>query len=164
MRPLLQLWFTARGAVFLPSLLAGLDREDRRAVLAGFRALSFVESWLRCSSRGFQGLTALARQVAGNAAHASPPDPLDVEVDQVVWGVRVASRCFPGAACLSEAFAAFLLLNGRNMRTTMVIGVSGQRRRESFAHAWLESGDTLVAESSAKARAYRPIMRIGGPA
>lgn len=59
-------------------------------------------------------------------------------VQRVVWAVRVASRYFPGATCLTQALAARALLSRRGVVSVLRIGVARADNGQLQAHAWVE--------------------------
>lgn len=65
-------------------------------------------------------------------------------VNQIVWAVETTSRYIPGAACLSKAMAAQVLLAEYGHRSELRIGVARDNGRLR-AHAWLEDdGEILI--------------------
>ena len=62
---------------------------------------------------------------------------------QIGWAVAMASRYVPGAACLTQALAAQVLLNGVGISTALRIGVA-KEGDDLAAHAWLESDGTVI--------------------
>ena len=63
----------------------------------------------------------------------------------VAQNVRRASRCVPGATCLTQALSAQLLLARVGMASTLHIGVAtGSAGRGIRAHAWLNCLGTTV--------------------
>jgi hypothetical protein len=70
------------------------------------------------------------------AATASP--------ERIAWAVARAGRSVPGAACLTQALAAQLLLERRGHPARVRVGVSRSKGAGLLAHAWLESGGRIV--------------------
>ncbi|MGI8704726.1 MAG: lasso peptide biosynthesis B2 protein [Sphingomicrobium sp.] len=69
--------------------------------------------------------------------------------ERIVWLVEVASRCVPGAHCLTRAVAAQLLLARAGHLAEIRIGV----RKQGFdldAHAWLDYEGTPLQEDIAQ--------------
>jgi hypothetical protein len=65
-------------------------------------------------------------------------------VGQHVWAVRAASRCVPGASCLTQALAAQVLLARSGYDSRIEIGVTKDEQRRFRAHAWVVCGDEIV--------------------
>lgn len=76
--------------------------------------------------------TDAARRLAAKAATGTTGS-----VEQMVWAVRVASRCLPGATCLTQALAAHALLTQSGFPSQVEIGVAKDELRRLQAHAWV---------------------------
>ena len=64
---------------------------------------------------------------------------------RVAWAVEAASRHMPGAkACLTQAFAAQVLLARRGYPALLHIGVAKGERGQFRAHAWVESEGKVI--------------------
>jgi Transglutaminase-like superfamily len=74
-----------------------------------------------------------ARRVIAKVVARSTTD----SVDQVVWAVRLAGRCLPGATCLTQALAAEALLAGAGFSPQIEIGVAKDELSGFQAHAWV---------------------------
>ena len=61
-----------------------------------------------------------------------------------VWAVRAASRCVPGASCLTQALAAQVLLARSGYDSRIEIGVTKDEQRRFRAHAWVVCGNEIV--------------------
>jgi hypothetical protein len=61
-----------------------------------------------------------------------------------------AARIVPGATCLTQAFAAQLLLARAGYRSQMRIGVAKDEQGQFIAHAWLISNDRVVVGGSSE--------------
>lgn len=65
--------------------------------------------------------------------------------DRIAWAVEVASRHSPGVkSCLTQAFAAQVLLARRSYPALLRIGVVKDEKEQFQAHAWVESGGKTV--------------------
>jgi hypothetical protein len=107
------------------------------AIRLGLSLLSYntLRRWLA---------TAAASRVAG-----------DDVVQRIAWGVVGAARIVPGVTCLTQAFAAQLLLARAGYRSQMRIGVAKDEQGQFIAHAWLISnGRVVVGGSSEDLRRY----------
>lgn len=62
---------------------------------------------------------------------------------RVGWAVATASRYVPGAACLTQALTAQVLLNGVGVPSVLRIGVAKEGENLA-AHAWLESEGAVI--------------------
>ncbi len=58
-------------------------------------------------------------------------------VEALVWAVSAVSRRIPGCTCLTQAFAAQVLLGRSGHHSTIQIGVAKDEQRRLEAHAWL---------------------------
>jgi hypothetical protein len=65
-------------------------------------------------------------------------------VDQMVWAIKIASRCLPGATCLTQALAARVLLARFGYKSRVEIGVAKDEQGRFEAHAWLAVGEKVV--------------------
>lgn len=63
---------------------------------------------------------------------------------EVVWAVGQAARLIPHASCLTQALSAQIMLAKRGCPSVLHIGVKRQDDGEFGAHAWLDSGGTLL--------------------
>ncbi len=67
-----------------------------------------------------------------------------VSPERIAWAVATGSRLVPGAACLTQALAAQLLLERRGHPARVRVGISRTEGAELLAHAWLESDGRIV--------------------
>jgi hypothetical protein len=74
-------------------------------------------------------------------------DPGHKEVaERVSWAVNVAGRHAPWkSTCLTEAIAAKLALRRRRIPSTLYLGAGRDENQKICYHAWLRSGDNIVA-------------------
>jgi Transglutaminase-like superfamily len=91
--------------------------------------------------------TTLRRWLATAAASQAASDDV---AQRIAWGVVNAARIVPGATCLSQAFAAQLMLARAGYRSQMRIGVAKDERGQFIAHAWLISNDRVVVGGSSE--------------
>jgi hypothetical protein len=75
--------------------------------------------------------------------------------ERIVGLVAAASRCIPGAHCLTRAVAAQLLLARAGHLAEMRIGVRKDRDNLD-AHAWLECDGVPLFESDAHLKGFTP--------
>ena len=89
----------------------------------------------------------LRRWLATAAALQTASDDV---AQRIAWGVVNAARIVPGATCLTQAFAAQLMLARAGYRSQMRIGVAKDERDRFIAHAWLIINDRVVVGGSAE--------------
>ena len=66
--------------------------------------------------------------------------------ERVSWAVHVASRLAPWkSTCLTETIAAKLALRRRGITSTLYLGAGRDENQKICYHAWLKSGDNIVA-------------------
>jgi hypothetical protein len=78
-------------------------------------------------------------------------------LDQIAWAVTVASELVPGAACLTQALAAQVLVERAGLQSRLQIGVARGKADGLEAHAWLESKGRVVVGGSGVER-YAPLL------
>jgi len=91
--------------------------------------------------------TTLRRWLATAAASRTASDDV---AQRIAWGVVNAARIVPGATCLTQAFAAQLMLAHAGYRSQMRIGVAKDERGQFIAHAWLISNDRVIVGGSSE--------------
>jgi hypothetical protein len=89
----------------------------------------------------------LRRWLAATTALQAASDDV---AQRIAWGVVNAARIVPGATCLTQAFAAQLLLAHAGYRSQMRIGVAKDERGQFIAHAWLISNERVVIGGSSE--------------
>lgn len=72
------------------------------------------------------------------------PEADQSSLRRVVWGVKATSRYVPAATCLTQAWAAQVLLCRLGHPTRLRIGVAKSKGGKLEAHAWVESQDEIV--------------------
>ena len=84
-------------------------------------------------------------------------------VARLAWAVEVTSAHVPGGRhCLTKAFAAQILLSRRGHPAIVRYGVLKNPNREFMAHAWLESGGTVIIGGFDPKR-FAPLTPPGSP-
>jgi len=83
---------------------------------------------------------AIARRVVAKTAAVTDPMPLE----QVVWTVKLASRCVPQATCLTQAVAVQALLARAGHESRIEIGVAKDAAHPFQAHAWVVCGSKIM--------------------
>lgn len=84
----------------------------------------------------------LVDRLARPSPHRHPTPTFSPE--RIAWAVATGSRLVPGAACLTQALAARLLLERRGYPARVRVGISRTEGAELLAHAWLESDGRIV--------------------
>lgn len=114
------------------------------------------------------GLWLLPFRIVRGTIHQIAPVP-EVDhsngrvADQVTWAVRVASRYFPRATCLTQALATQVLLHRRGYPTSLRIGVTKEANGKLAAHAWVEcQGRIVIGGSAASVAQYMPLPLLEG--
>ena len=64
--------------------------------------------------------------------------------ERVGWAVGQVAECVPDATCLTRALAAEWILNRLGQPSSLRFGVAKGETGGIEAHAWLESGGTIV--------------------
>jgi hypothetical protein len=77
----------------------------------------------------------------------------------LLWAVQATSRPNPLTTCLSEALTAQVLLHRNGYPARVRIGVAKAQDGRLEAHAWLESGETLVLGARGYER-YSPLPAL----
>ena len=114
---------------------AGLRSQERRILLRALFLVGAIRAGLcLLPFRAVQRLTAKADRGAATIHSAG----------RCVWAVRAASRCVPGASCLTQALAAQVLLAQSGYDSRIEIGVAKDEQRRFRAHAWVVCGDEIM--------------------
>jgi hypothetical protein len=113
--------------------LAELTGEERLLLLHTFCVVAFARSalWTLPLSAARHAIAKIAR--IGRRA----------SLQQVVWAVRIVSRCIPGATCLTQALAVQALLINGGYDSRVAIGVAKDSRCFK-AHAWVVYENEVV--------------------
>ena len=133
-----------------------------------FVALDPTERRLALRAIFWLARTRIALLVAPFAAvrrrmDAIRPDGSTATPAAVRRAVQRAARTLPGSSCLAQSVAAEALLRATGQPALLTIGVSGARTSAVApldAHAWVMSGDLLVA-GDARLEDYRELLTFG---
>jgi len=126
---------------------ATLGSQDRFLLLRALVLVAAIRAGLCLLP--FRVLQRLAGKACTGAAATRP-------AGRYVWAVRAASRCVPGASCLTQALAAQVLLAQSGYDSRIEIGVTKDEQRRFRAHAWVVCGDEIVI-GGAEADRYVPL-------
>jgi hypothetical protein len=93
----------------------------------------------------FRWVASILGQNMGETPETGDPGHKEV-AERVSWAVHVASRLAPWkSTCLTEAIAAKLTLGRRRIPSTLYLGAGRDENQKICYHAWLRSGDSIVA-------------------
>ena len=67
-----------------------------------------------------------------------------LSIERIAWAVAQASRSVPRATCLTQAFAAQILLTRQGYPASLRIGVAKGEGGQFQAHAWVETQGRVV--------------------
>lgn len=82
-------------------------------------------------------------------------------IERIVWSVEAASRRVPQASCLTQAFAAALLLARNGHAVALRVGVAKNDDGSLRAHAWVESdGHTVLGDPRSEAFVALPPLAL----
>jgi hypothetical protein len=82
-------------------------------------------------------------------------------IERIVWSVEAASRRVPRASCLTQAFAAALLLAANGHAAALRVGVAKNDDGSLRAHAWVESdGRTVLGDPRTEAFVALPPLAL----
>lgn len=101
---------------------------------------------------------AVRRRMDAIRARGAPATPGEIR-----RAVQRAARTLPGSSCLALSVTAEAMLRAAGQPALLTIGVSGARTSAVApldAHAWVVSGDLLVA-GEARLEDYRELMTFG---
>ena len=140
--------------------LVGLEWRDARDVVFAFVLLAWVDSVLHGHPSGLRIAVEMCRRHQGGRRACSERSA--IVLDNVVWAVTYAGRCFPAIACLERSLASFLWLRrlGVDLPLELVVGVNDDPHEGFVAHAWMEMENEPVFEMATLSRVYRPIFRV----
>jgi hypothetical protein len=129
----------ARGALQRFMALPGHRRAlaIEAVVALGIARLLILTTPTRWIVRRLEQQAERSRAQAGAAGEAAR---------EVGWAVRAAAPKTPWqSACLAQAIAGKWMLGRRGLRATIRLGVAKDAAGNIRAHAWLYSGDTILA-------------------
>jgi transglutaminase-like putative cysteine protease len=130
-----------------------LDSSERRLALRATAWLAVARVALLVAP-----FAAIRRRIDGIRPRGSPVTPSAVR-----RAVQRAARSLPGSSCLAQSVVAEALLRASGQPALLTIGVSGARTSAAApldAHAWVVSGDLLVA-GDARLEDYYELMTFG---
>ena len=82
-------------------------------------------------------------------------------VQQIVWAIEAASRRVPRATCLTQAFAASILLAANGHESTLRVGVAKEDDGRLRAHAWIEhAGQPVLGDPRTEAFVAMPPIAL----
>ena len=107
------------------------------------RALWTV-AWIRAALRflPFRLTQALINRAAVPPTGREPA--VDSQLQTLVWAVDIVSQWIPDATCLTQAYAAKILLAKCGYRVDLKIGVLKKEPARLDAHAWLEHDGRVI--------------------
>jgi hypothetical protein len=83
-------------------------------------------------------------------------------VADIVWSVAVARRVVPRATCLPLALTAKTVLARHGHAADLRIGVSRDREGDLEAHAWVETGGSVVVGYLHDLTRFAPLPALPG--
>jgi hypothetical protein len=101
----------------------------------------------------------ILRRISQGSARPGREEQLSPE--RIAWAVNVASRFVPGSTCLTGALATRVLLERRNHRACLHLGLSPTQAGGLRGHAWVESGGKVVM-GERDVSTYVPLASFGG--
>ncbi len=95
------------------------------------------------------------------------PDTVEPEQNEVGervrWAVNAVARRVPWkSTCLVESIAAKLMLRRRGIPCTLYLGAARDDSRQICYHAWVRSGDSIVAGGPIE-KSYKVVSTFGEP-
>jgi len=64
---------------------------------------------------------------------------------KIVWAVLAVSKHTPWESrCLVRALTMQIMLNARNVSSTLYLGIAKDKEKKLIAHAWLRSGTNII--------------------
>ena len=82
-----------------------------------------------------------------------------LSVERIGWAVALVSRWVPKATCLTQAFAAQILLTRQGYPASLRIGVAKGEGGQFEAHAWVETQGRVVLGGPQLAR-FTPLPTL----
>jgi len=117
-----------------------LPSADRRLLVTA--ALMQAAIRLGLAVLPYRKLRGLVDRLARTSARRQPAPTASPE--RIAWAVTQASRSVPGAACLTQALAAQLLLERRGHPARVRVGIGRSEDARLLAHAWVENEGRIV--------------------
>jgi len=87
----------------------------------------------------------------------------ETQAAELAWAVRAASRCIPGATCLTQSLALQFLLTQTGRPCALRIGVAKLPTRALTAHAWIDCAGEVLLDQPADVRAYAVLASLEMP-
>jgi len=118
-----------------------LPAADRALLLQSLAAVAVMRAglWTIPFARARRLADAMSRPMRANSS-AARPSP-----ERIAWAVATAGRAVPGAGnCLVRALATGIVLRRYGYPSELKIGVMKPVGGRFEAHAWLESGSSVV--------------------
>ncbi|SRR6266545_852444 len=137
--------------------LLRLPQSERRLLVTAALLLAAIK--LGLSLLPYRGLRGLVDRLARAAPRRRLA--LSASPERIAWAVTRASRSVPGATCLTQALAAKVLLERRGHPTRVRVGISRSEGALLLAHAWVESGGSIVLGGADLTR-YTPLSALEG--
>ena len=133
--------------------------------LARFFQLSWQEQGLLLESFFFIGLATLAVAMLpfSMLQRWSLRRPIrakmkSVPESQISWAIAAAGRRVPASTCLAQALAAQVIMRRCGYHPVIRVGVCKGDAGDFGAHAWVESGGTVIAGGSESREEYDEIL------
>ena len=136
-----------------------LPPADRRLLVTAALLLAAIS--LGLTLLPYRKLRDLVDRLALTSPRRQPAPPVSPE--RIAWAVTRASRAVPGAACLTQALAAKVLLERRGHAARVRVGIARAEGASLLAHAWVESEGRIVLGGTDLAR-YTPLAALEGEA
>lgn len=137
--------------------LLHLSRTKRRLLLEAALQVAAIRFGLAVLP--FQQLRRLIVKVTG--VNSQPRAAQQTAPDDIVWAIRVAARYIPYATCLTQAWAAQVLLERYGYTACLRIGVAKAEAGRLAAHAWLErEGQVMIG--GGQLEHYTPLLTLEG--
>ncbi len=91
-------------------------------------------------------------------------EPGEREWERVVWAIRaVGRRTLGDRPCLAEALAGRFMLARRGYQADLHIGVRKGEKGDLLAHAWLESGNSIVLGGGQSPARFQRLQHVKLP-
>jgi hypothetical protein len=132
-----------------------LDRWQRRVVTEA--ALSVVAVRIALTILPFRWVQRITGRRAVSAEE-QPGRPATATPDELASAVVRVSRSVPRATCLTQALALDWLLRRHGHAASVEIGVTKDARGQLAAHAWVESGGSVLIGGDEAAR-FTPLTK-----
>ena len=116
----------------------------RKRLLLLEAAVCLAVSRLAIAALPFRWLSGALRQQQGEAPRDE--EAAVAQCERVTWALQQLRRRAPWSGnCLAQALAGKYMLRRRGIPSTLHLGVAKDQATDLEAHAWLRSGDVVVA-------------------